>query len=190
MTWNPATLLTQDEESEKWVALPYEVAHAVVRTLVLHTKVYIDTKNELEELLQTDPHMKQSQTKKLKQAMDSLASVERFAVMNRRTGWVATPEWLQRSMTVGPNGEPVSKGKNKKTAWVLTLKIEIKGKDVSLELKPRNGSEFRAVRCLRLREGEVETTLGSMTVGYDHLLENAETFAEQPEELVGVGHNS
>lgn len=173
------------------MALPYEVTHAVVRTLVLHTKVYLDTKTELEDLLKTDPAIKKSQTKKLKEAMDGLASVERFAVMNRRTGWVATPEWLQKNMTVGPSGEPVYKGKKgNKSAWVLTLKIKITGKDVYFELKPRTGAEFRAVRCLKLGEGQSETKLASMIAGYDHLLEDDCTVAEQPEEPVDIGHDS
>lgn len=157
---------------EQFVALPYEIAHAVVRTLVMHSQKYHDAKNDLKEQMDADPTMKKSKTLKAKETWEGLQSVDRYAVMNKRTAWIATPEWLSKYMVVGDNGEPKLKNeKSKVSAWILTLRITASGSEVDLQLRPRMGAAFRTVRCLDLRSGYAITKLGTIMAGYDHLLD-------------------
>lgn len=153
------------------MALPYEIVHAVIRTLVMHSQKYHEAKKDLKELTDADPGMKKAKTIKAKETWEGLQSVDRYAVMNKRTAWIATPEWLSKYMVVGENGEPKMKNeKSKVSAWILTLRINVSGSEVDLQLRPRMGAAFRTVRCLDLRSGYAITKFSTIMAGYDHLL--------------------
>ena len=83
LTWHPTA---QDEkEKDTWWALPYEMAHAIVRTLCSHMHQWRLAKAELARLKDKDPKKSNAKTKKAQKAFDDLHDMDRYAVMNRRT---------------------------------------------------------------------------------------------------------
>ena len=162
-------------DSAVFQSLPYEVAHAIVRTLCLHTQIYHKAKEDYESLRDKDPNEKKTKTTKAREHYETMCSCERFAVMNRRTGFVATSEWLNKHITVSSNGKPeLKKSDGKVKPWILTLKIRIDSHhDVQLQLRTQEGKPFRVVKCFDLRQGMETTNLSKLTVGYAHLFDKA-----------------
>lgn len=80
-------------------------------------------------------------------------------------------------MKIGENGEPVAKGK-RNVAWVLALQVELSGYDVDLKLRPRDGADFRRVRCFNLQTGSPATKYAALANGYHHILDTNEELEE------------
>lgn len=163
----------QDEKDPLvYQSLPYEVAHAIVRTLCLHTGIYLKTRAEHASLKASDPKESKAKTRKAREAVQKLTDCYRYCVMNRRTGFVATSDWLQKHMILSEDGKPQLKKPNSKCKpWILTLKIVLSGLQVDLELKTGEGKEFRSIKCFDIGEGKNKRHLPSITVGYQHLFE-------------------
>lgn len=150
--------------------LPYEVAHAVVRTLCMHSNCFLKAKEDYKKLQEGDPNIEKPKTVKAKEEYTKLCKVDRWIVMNRRTGWVATHDWLTKHMVLSADGRPsVRKKDSRCNPWLLTLRIVITGSQVDLMLRPDDSKPFRAVRCFDLENGRYKTHLGSITTGYEHL---------------------
>ncbi|CAK9086713.1 unnamed protein product [Durusdinium trenchii] len=155
--------------------LPYELAHAVVRTVALHGTAFLDAQQEYESCKEADPKEKLAKTKKAKEQLMGLHSADRFSVLNRRTGWVATSEWMTKHMVI-VDGKPqpkVNSNTPKSKAWILAVRITIVGGNVELKLQPSEGKSFRRVRCLSLENGLEKAKLHSLAEGYAHVLDAA-----------------
>ena len=174
MLVNVVSFLQDEAIPGTFHSLPYQLANAVVRTVTLHAKSVHDAKDNLNKLLEADPMMENIKTKKAKELCDGLSAAERHAVLNRRTGYMATADWLQRHISVNEEGMPVPKkaGSTCKP-WVLTIKILLAGGGkVKLSLRPKVGKPFRALRCLDIRAGISESRLSTLTSGYGHLFDD------------------
>ena len=150
-------------------ALPYELAHAVVRSLRMHAHAFREAKTELQKLVETDPGKKKAKTIKANKKFEGLQNYNRYIVMNRRTGFVATKDWLAKYMVITESGKPVLKKEGSKASvWLLTLKIQMNGHNVKIELSPGEGKPFRQVRCFDLPNATYKTHLATITAGYEH----------------------
>ena len=160
-------------EAGKWHALPYELAHAVVRIVAMHGKAFSDAKAEYESLKESDPAEAKPKTVKAKESFEGLRKVDRYTVMNRRTGWVATADWMARSIAVGPGGVPkLKKEGSKASPWILTVRLHILNQMLSIWLRPAAGKPFRSIRCIGLRDGNLKAKFTTLVAGYEHMLEN------------------
>ena len=162
-------------DPSKYHALPYEFTHPLVKLSTLHLKEYMVARKELKELEDEDPHCKKPKTKEAKKNLKKMTKAERFAVLNRRTGWIATSEWMSRHITV-KDGKPVLKNASSKIKlWVLTVRIDITGDLTKLYLQPSAGKPFREVRCMSLEDGEIKAEFAQLVHGYGHILEDEDT---------------
>ena len=163
----------QDSE-EIYHNLPFEVAHGVVRTLVQHLSQFQEAKVELARLLEEDPSSKKKKTQTLSEKVQKWRRVDKFIVMNRRTGQVATPEWLGKHVGEDAEGRPCMKNpKSTARAWILTLRCLVDEGDqvFSIALQTKADSSFRNVRCLELRTGLPEKGIDFLMGGYQHILD-------------------
>ena len=167
---------SEDEKNPgTFLSLPYEVAHAVVRTLCLHTHSYLKAKDAYLALKNDDPGMKKLKTRKSLEEMQKLEKCNRFCVLNRRTGFVATADWLSKHIKTNASGMPeLKKPDSKCNPWILTLQVAISGPNVSLALKSDPKKAFRAVKCFDIRHGSERTLLSALTTGYEHLFESVD----------------
>lgn len=164
--------LQDEDDLELYHSLPYEIARAVVRSLCLHTSCYLKAKDELRKQEEVDPEFKKAKSIKVRDEVKKLSNCDRFIVMNRRTAWVATPEWVTKHMTVGADGRPVPKKKDAKcNPWILTLRVAISSSQVELLLKANEKKKFRVVKCFDLDKGRYKATLTTITSGYEHLFD-------------------
>ena len=147
----------------------------MVRTVALHGTAFLDAQQEYESCKEADPKEKLAKTKKAKEQLMGLHSADRFSVLNRRTGWVATSEWMTKHMVI-VDGKPqpkVNSNTPKSKAWILAVRITIVGGNVELKLQPSEGKSFRRVRCLSLENGLEKAKLHSLAEGYAHVLDAA-----------------
>lgn len=157
-------------ESDTWHALPFEVTHGIVRTFVKHAADLADAKSELSKLLADDPDMTKAKTAKQAEKVINYKRVDKFIVMNKRTGQVATPDWCSRHLTAAEDGRPKMKNpKSTAKAWVLTLRIILEDQNMDLLLRTADQDAFRKVRCFELLSGVVNKQLDSFVEGYEHI---------------------
>lgn len=162
-----------EHESGKFHALPYELAHPVVKAFCTHISAFREAKNNQKELEENEPGT--SKAKKAKTAVDDLLDVKRYIILNRRTGWPATAEWLARHIVTGPDGKPKMKNSNSKASpWILSVRIKLTGGDAEIWMQPAEGKSFRSVRCLSLSDGLLKTEFSQLLDGYDHILQEDE----------------
>ena len=161
--------------------LPFEVAHALVKTVVLHASEFATAKVTLAKLRESDPSDSKAKTQAAKEKVENMHHTERFFVMNKRTGQLATAEWTSKHITTNASGISVSKSGSKAKAWVMTVKIKLSNGEVDLHLRSRDDGEFRKVRCFNLKTAGVKLTMASLSEGYGHLL-NPDDVEEQEEE--------
>ena len=136
----------------------------------MHGKAFLEKRQLLTELKAHDPEVNLPKTIKVQKEFKELQSADRFAVLNRRTGWVATSEWLQKHITI-EGGVPKAKDGSKCRPWILTVRIKVSGADLDIHLRLATGKTFRHVRCFGLQEGEAKTKLSALVAGYSHVLE-------------------
>ena len=154
------------------MALPYEIANAVVRTLVLHARKLQTARATFNTLIERDPTMSKEKTLAAKQEVCLLEKGQRYIVMNRRTGQIASMDWLQKNVAV-EEGKPVPKNKKMKI-WILTLRVQVVSEDrVVLSLSLASGEEHRPLRCFQLSGGE-QDALPDLLDGYSHIMEDGE----------------
>ncbi|CAJ1437547.1 unnamed protein product [Effrenium voratum] len=158
----------QIQEGEEWRSLPYEVASAVVRTLVLHCHRLNTAKDAYGSLLENDPKHKNKQTQRAKQELDGLRHAERYIVLNPRTGQLATQSWLSKHIkTVDGKPELKKKGSTARP-WVMTLMFALLAKDACLKLKIGPGENACNIRCVDLRSGSTNSKVSQLLLGYKH----------------------
>lgn len=166
--------LTSQDSSGVFQALPFEVAHGVVRTVVLRASCLTTAKEELAKLRQGDPTDSKAKTREAAQKVQKLSNeTDRFIVFNRRTGQVATADWLTKHVTSDAEGRPIMKAKNSKNiAWIMTLKISLQSGELNLQLRSKSDQPFRRVRCFDLTSATSKLKLASFQQGYGYLLED------------------
>jgi len=156
--------------SETFLALPYEIAHAIIRTFVRHSQAFGEALKEVRRAEIEDPSFSKSKSKKARDAFNSMRVMDRHIVLNRRTAWVATPQWVSRHVVTDENGFPRAKNEHAK-CWVLTLRTSIPDDgEIDLKLRPFASEEFRTVRCLDLSTGIPSTNLDGLFQAYEYLL--------------------
>ena len=133
----------------------------------MHGKAYLEAKRELAAQKELDPKQKKSKTLKAKAALQDLREVTRYAVMNRRTGWVATSEWLNHHVKM-EEGKPCPKGKGK--LWIVSVRIRVVGLCIDIAMSPADGKALRPIRCFSIQDGGTNAKLSSIVSGYSHLL--------------------
>ena len=79
----------------QWQSLPYEIASAYVRTLMLHCRELTKAQAKADELLAQDPGETKKKTKDDKDLVTSLKKMQRWIVLNPKTGQMATGLALQ-----------------------------------------------------------------------------------------------
>ena len=168
----PNQLMKDKDDAGKFHALPYEITHPLVKLATLHLTEYMKARKEFKDLEGEDPQCKGVKTKEAKKLMKNMSKADRFAILNRRTGWAATPEWLSKHIMV-KDGKPVLKNSSSKIhLWVLTVRIEINGDIAKLMMSPSSGKPFREVRCMSLEDGHVKSEFAQLVKGYAHVLED------------------
>ena len=159
----------QEENGQSWVPLPYEVASALVRTLMLHVNKLSSTKTSLNAMLEKDPSAKKKPTQKQKETYESLQQVERHIVVNSRTGQMATPEWLASHVQVTSEGKPEFKSKRVK-GTIMTMGFRREAHDnVDLTLKLNPDKTALPVRCWEFKTGQANARLAAFIDGYSHM---------------------
>ena len=139
----------------------------------MHGKCFMDAKAELEAQKECDPGMKKAKTIKARDNFKALHLVDRYSVMNRRTAWVASTEWLNKNVKLSADGRPIPKNEKGKL-WILTVRIQVVKGHVQLHLQPADGKAFRPLRCYSLTDGHPKTKLSSLVAGYEHVLQDQE----------------
>ncbi|CAK9082770.1 unnamed protein product [Durusdinium trenchii] len=169
-----------EDGNGKWQQLPYEIAHGVVRTLTKHAYDYLCTKRQLRQLLESDPNGKKSKTKKCQEECQKMQHVDHYLIFNRRTGQVATGEWVRKHVITGPDNKPRMKNEaSTAKPWIMTLRIDLVESNVQVYLRPKDNESFRRVRCFALQEGREKAKLAHITSGYAHLIHEGVVQAEQ-----------
>lgn len=79
--------------------MPYEIAAEYVRTLMLHYKGLLDAEAVYDSHVAHDLEEKKEATKKAKRDL-KMKSAKRYIVMNRRTGQLATQEWVSKNISI------------------------------------------------------------------------------------------
>lgn len=169
------------EEGSTWKSLPYEVAAATVRTLVLHLKQFQTAKARyIEMLTEEGGESVQKKKKKCKDDLDALTNCERYIVMNTKTGQIATQEWVQKHIKC-EGGQPVLKNEKAKIKpWVMSLTFQLAGQgDANIKLKPSQNKEAMRIRCLDLRTGVEQAKISFLLNGYGHI---ATSFTEEEDQ--------
>ena len=176
--WRRFDMGLLQDSSGTFQPLPYEVAHGIVRTVVLHASELRTAKEELAKLEAADPEFTKPKTKAARDKVQNLMKADRFIVFNTRTGQVATTEWLNKFIVASPEGKPVLKNSNTKAkAWIFTLRFSLIGGDIDLQLRTKDTEDFRRVRCFGLQIGSVRMPYADLVDGYGHLLdEDAEVY--------------
>lgn len=185
--------LQDEDEPGKFHALPYQLTHPVVKLVTQHFMEYLKARAEYNELLEADLMSKKPKTKAAQKKVEELQHAKRFAVLNRRTGWLATSDWLSKHMTVDKStGLPTLKkqgGKNAKIKpWILTVQFKIKEEYCELLMQPSAGRKFRTVRCMSLLDGALKTSCAQLAAGYAHVLEEGDDDALLQIAICQVGH--
>lgn len=159
------------QEKDEWLQLPYEIAHGVVRTLTKHTFDYLASKKKFEDSLNDDPEKKKPATTNLEIRYRKLQHVDLYMIFNRRTGQVATHDWVRKHIVADSSGKPVlKKAESKLKPWVMTLRVDLDPDHSSIGLRSCNNGEFKEVRCFDLQNQCEKTKLAQLADGYAHLL--------------------
>lgn len=101
--------------------------------------------------------------------------VDHYLIFNRRTGQVATGEWVRKHVITGPDNKPRMKNEaSTAKPWIMTLRIDLVESNVQVYLRPKDNESFRRVRCFALQEGREKAKLAHITSGYAHLIHEGE----------------
>ena len=166
-----------EDATEQWHALPYELAHGLVKTLSLHCCKLSNAKEALATALHEDHAARRAKTQSLKNEVEKLQSCRRYMVLNRRTGAMATQDWMAKHIRV-EDGKPISKKAGSKDPWVASMMYRAAGASAAIYMQLAAGEPDRRVRCIELAKGEERTDIADVMGGY----EESENEAEQDEE--------
>lgn len=159
------------------------MAHAIVRSITMHAQRWHEAKKDFQERKESDPEATKVKTKQAQELWKKMQLVDRHQVMNRRTGWVATQDWLSRHMVVDQAGVPRNRNpKSKAKAWVVTVRIKMTGTELEAQFRPSLEQAFRRIRCWDIRSGEPRCKLMSLAAGYQHVFED---FPEEARSMLG-----
>lgn len=172
---------------ESWHSLTYELASALVKTLVHHVHDLESARKKLDQLKSADPDCTKPKTAKADSDYKKLLQAKRFFVMNKRTGVMATEDWVRRNIVADPEtGEPTMKNpRSKASPWILALEYDGRTEDVELRLKVSSTAPSRPVRCWDIREASVCMGLEQLVPGYEHMLANEAADCEDGAENSG-----
>lgn len=121
-----------------------------------------------------------------------MRKVDIFIILNRRTGQLATGEWINKRLTRDANGRPILKSdKGRVSPWIMTVRLDFESNNNKVLLKPSDDSDFKEIRCYDLQRACDKTKLLHLAQGYSHLLHDHianddpnESQAEQQEEPI------
>ena len=157
-----------------WHALPYELAHGLARSLVLHCRKWQDLKDSYDEALAKDPTARKEKTQELANSVNECKNCRRFMVFNRRTGHMATLDFMQRHFKV-VDGKPVLKKPGKAKPWVASFRFKVnRDAAMTLHMSLAEGEPDLPVRCLELSSNQARAGVRDLVDGYGHLLDGAE----------------
>ena len=160
----------QDTE-QVYQPMPYEIAHGIARSTAKHCFNFQKLRREANKLLEQDPSSSKAKTKKAVEELEKMKSCFLYIVFNRRTGQVASSEWLRQHITVGEDGKPrPARSNSRANPWITTLKFELVENEVRLSFRALETQEFRSVRCFCFHEGRAFMKLHNMRVAYDHVV--------------------
>ena len=182
-------LRRHQDEQKGWVALPYEIASAFVRTLCLHVHQLQATKETLAELEKEDPEAKKAATSKARTTYTELCDGKRFIVMNGRTCHLATQDWVAKNISKSSDGAPTWKNKSHKKSppWTMTMSFKMTGASAFLTLKLQTGAPDRVVRCWDLRGGQERSKLSMLLEGYEHMFDDFEQGSDAESSATEIG---
>lgn len=169
--------------------MPYEIASAAVRTLAIQCSALSSAKTALQQCQATDPNLEKAGSLKAQDALTGLQDCTRYIVMNKRTGQIATQEFIAKSIKE-ENGKPVFKKANSKIQpWIMSLKYRQVGLEAELELRLTNSTQFRKLRCLDLKTGERRGKIIALMESYPDMMDGnfdgAESEAESVATMIG-----
>ena len=157
------------QDAAQWHALPYEIASAYVRTLALTVNALQNSKKNLAVLREKDAHDSKPATIKARNEYTGLRNCKRWIVMNKRTGCMATQEFLAKNVRTS-DGRPVFKKMSaKQQPWVVTLGFKVENTDAQLTLQLTTSSPFYNLRCFDLSKGQQRSKLTILLEGYEHM---------------------
>lgn len=114
---------------------------------------------------------KKSETK-LRERAQALRNVDLYIILNPKTLQQASPEWIDKYVTIDATGAPTLKSNVKVKPRILTLTYRSNGsQDVSLALVLKPGEEPRAIRCWNLSSEASTTEISNLLGGYQHMLD-------------------
>ena len=139
-----------------------------------------NARKKLEQLKSIDPDCVKAKTTKADSDYKKLLQGRLFFVMNKRTGMMATEEWVRRNIIADPEtGEPKMRNpRSKATPWVLALEYDGRTEVVELRLKVSSTAPARLVRCWDIRKGSACVGLEQLVPGYEHMLANVDADCE------------
>ena len=156
----------------QWQSLPYEIASAYVRTLMIHCREFTLAEQKADELQALDPEEKKKKTTQAMENFTALKKAQRWIVLNPKTGQMATQSWLQKYIKSGPDGKPVLKdAKSKVKPWIMVFHFESDNGETTLSLQRDPSKPPEKVRCVDLRQGQSHGKLAFFMEGYHHFLE-------------------
>lgn len=157
-------------QGNQWKALPYEVASAFVRTLMLHCQRFMDTSKQLEDMQVADPEAKKKKTQDKMDEQRNLCKAKRWIVLNPKTGQLATQSWIQKYIVADSNGKPTLKdSKSRAKLWVMVFHFSFQDELVELALQTDAGKPKQKVRCISLAGGQSQAALAFFMDGYYHM---------------------
>ena len=160
-----------EAETGQWESLPYEVASAYVRTLMIHGHELAEADLKVKELVALDPEVKKKKTQNAQEAHAKLLQAERWIVLNPRTGQLATQAWLAKYIKADGDGKPVLKDpKSRVKPWVITLHFECLDGVTSLHLQRDPSKSKQRIRCVDLTQRQERANLAFFMQGYAQLL--------------------
>ena len=177
-------LIFLQDSTGQWRALPYEIAHALVRSVILHCRKWAEAQEASHEALRDDPSARKPRTRELQAQLLLFRDARRYIVFNRRTGHAATQEWMATHMKI-QDGKPVPKRENQRAPWMASYRFRATGQLVKLHLALDDGEPERPVRCLELQSNEEREQVQDIIDGYQHL-DVDEEFASASSMLVFI----
>lgn len=165
----------QDEKGE-FQQLPFELAHGIARAVTQACFDFQNARKEYRVLKEEDPTEMKNKTIKAKENLEKLKSPDLYLVFNRKTGHMATAEWMKRNMLPGPDGVPRPRKENSTAKpWITCVQFRVlqaeKDFSVALKFQVSEGSPFRRVRLFCFENGSSSMKVAMMTAGYQHLLQ-------------------
>ena len=110
----------------------------------------------------------ESKMQKARNELDALKNVERYIVLNPRSGQLASQDWLSKHIKTIDGVPSLKKDKTSIKLWVMTLYFSMQSQNFNLKLKVAENKPELKVRCLDLTTGTMQTRIQFLLDGYSH----------------------